>query len=123
MARTLGDVIRLARERAGLTQSELGKAAGISAAQISQIETGARRDPQFSTVSRIATVLGVPMDQLAADAGLIPMPHRKTQSLREAEIVRAVHEAERLLGLLESGHDVAKGLRALLNAASLKTRR
>lgn len=45
--------LKTARKRAGITQSELADAAGISQPALSQIESG-NNDPRLSTVREIA---------------------------------------------------------------------
>ena len=52
-----------ARRRADLTQDELAEKSGVDQTTISSLETG-RREPQFSTVLRLAKALGVQADEL-----------------------------------------------------------
>lgn len=84
---------------------ELEKLSGMSASQISQIETGRRADPGFSTVLRLAKALEVSMDTLA---GLKePRPHQPRMSrLSKAALERARRQlediAQRIAELLES---------------------
>ena len=47
------------RERAGLTQTELAKAAGVRQATISDLETGKSRRVELDLLKRLAKVLGV----------------------------------------------------------------
>jgi transcriptional regulator with XRE-family HTH domain len=54
----LGANLALAREAAGITQSELAESAGTSRATIAQIESGAG-DPRLSTLGAIADALSV----------------------------------------------------------------
>lgn len=63
-AKKLGITIRLLRERAGLTQTELAELSGISAAEISRIEKGSRKKPPINTLIRIAPRLNVSLDYL-----------------------------------------------------------
>lgn len=55
--------LRTMRERQGLSQSELGKRAGLSPAAISQLENGERR-PNFSTLVNLSQALGTTPDAL-----------------------------------------------------------
>ena len=48
--------VRRVRDRQGLTQAQLSERSGLSAAAISQIESG-QREPTFSTIVRLATAL------------------------------------------------------------------
>jgi ribosome-binding protein aMBF1 (putative translation factor) len=55
--------IRVWREYRGLSGRALAEAAGMSAAYLSQIESG-RRDGSFDTMRRIANILKVSLDDL-----------------------------------------------------------
>jgi len=57
-ASTLGGNLALAREAAGLTQSDLAEKAGTSRATIAQIESGSG-DPRLSTLGALADALSV----------------------------------------------------------------
>lgn len=62
----LGVLIAVARECKGWTLRDLERAAGVSNALISQIETGKVKDPGFSTVIRLADALGLSIERVAA---------------------------------------------------------
>lgn len=64
----LGELIGVARECKGWTLRDLEKAAGVSNALISQIETHKIKDPGFSTVVRLADALGITIERAAATA-------------------------------------------------------
>ncbi len=57
--------MRERRERLGLSQKQTAEKAGLSAGYISQVESGRRSDPQFSSVMRICNALGLSLDELA----------------------------------------------------------
>lgn len=59
----LGENLRAARERRELTQEQLSERSGVQAGEISRIETG-KRDPQVSTLLKLARGLGVNAGQL-----------------------------------------------------------
>lgn len=59
----------MARERAGLTQGALARRARMTTSQVSQVESGKRSDPQFSTVLRLAVALNLSLDEVAALGG------------------------------------------------------
>jgi transcriptional regulator with XRE-family HTH domain len=59
----LGKAIRLCRIQRNLNQSELAESADISVSYLSLLERG-KRDPNFSTVERIAAALNVPVSIL-----------------------------------------------------------
>jgi transcriptional regulator with XRE-family HTH domain len=61
---TLGQLIRTAREKAGLTQAEVAERGGIRQKRISEIETGFSADPPLGTVAAIARGLKVPLWKL-----------------------------------------------------------
>lgn len=60
--------LRTIRERKNFTQIDLGTAAGLSPAAISQLESGDRR-PNFATLVRLAKALGVTPDTLLGVEG------------------------------------------------------
>ncbi len=54
----VGDCIKEARKKAGFTQEELGAAIGLSGVAIMRYEKG-QREPNKTTIEKIATALGV----------------------------------------------------------------
>ena len=63
MHSNIGTKIKEARKKMGLRQSELAQAVNISTSAIGMYEQN-RREPDYSTLSAIATVLDLPIDQL-----------------------------------------------------------
>jgi transcriptional regulator with XRE-family HTH domain len=59
----LGENLRAARVARELTQEEVAERSGVQAGEISRIENG-KRDPQVSTVLKIANGLGIKPGQL-----------------------------------------------------------
>lgn len=59
----LGKNLRAARKKLGLTQEEVAERSGVQAGEVSRIERG-KRDPQVSTVERLAAAVEVPPGQL-----------------------------------------------------------
>jgi transcriptional regulator with XRE-family HTH domain len=59
----LGSNLRAARKRRGWTQEELSERSGVQAGEISRMEAG-KRDPQVSTVEKLAEALEVRPGQL-----------------------------------------------------------
>ncbi len=55
--------VRWARERAGITQAELARRAGLERSNLALVESG-RRVPSVTTLLRVARALGVPVDAL-----------------------------------------------------------
>ncbi len=59
----LGKNLRAARERLNLTQEAVADRSGVQAGEISRIERG-KRDPQVSTVEKLADAVGLKPGQL-----------------------------------------------------------
>ena len=72
--------IRIAREKAGLSQSELGEIVNLDQATISRIEAGERR-VFIDQLCDIADALGVPVSRLIKQAAQWPPRRRKMASL------------------------------------------
>ena len=64
MAETLGDRIRKARERYGMSQAELSRRVGISKNAMNLIELNKTPDPAASIVKAVADTLRVSADYL-----------------------------------------------------------
>src|SRR5688572_8924249 len=90
-----------ARERAGLSQKQLGILAGldpsVASPRINQYERG-RHEPQLKTAKQLAEVLGIPPAFLYTDDVLLAelllrwndlSPRAKKQVLKEVEAVTA----------------------------------
>jgi transcriptional regulator with XRE-family HTH domain len=65
---TVGDRIREARKRSGLSQRELARASGVSASLIGKLEQGERQDTRTETLRKLAVALAVPTMALIGDA-------------------------------------------------------
>ena len=63
---TTGELIKAARKKAGLTQAQLAEKLGISYVGVSQWENDLR-NPKLDTLQRIASALGVPVQDLISD--------------------------------------------------------
>jgi transcriptional regulator with XRE-family HTH domain len=115
VARSLGQVIKAARNRAGLSQSAVARQAKIAASVLSNIEGGKRDDLRFETVARIAQVLGLSLDTVAhecgfdfkikSDSGITSDLARLAELLKTAEreqsqASRSTGEAQRILAAL-----------------------
>ncbi len=59
----MGERVRTARQRAGMTLRQLGSATGVSASLLSQIENGRAR-PSVTTLYSLVAALGVSLDEL-----------------------------------------------------------
>jgi transcriptional regulator with XRE-family HTH domain len=89
--KTMGAVLREARENAGMTQKQLADRTDMSVPVISRLERG-DSDPRVSTVRRIADATGASLDAIV-DGTAVPAarPKRAPQNLR-AEIRAARRE-------------------------------
>lgn len=63
--RTLGEKLRIAREKAGLSQLALAEKSGIEQPTISKIERGATAKPSFDLVAALAAACNCSLDSLA----------------------------------------------------------
>ncbi len=63
---TIGQRIKEAREKAGLTQEELGKKIGVTGVAIMRYEKD-KRQPRLAQLQAIASALGVPVQELISD--------------------------------------------------------
>lgn len=63
---SVGENIRLARERAGLKQADLAERAGVTQAMMCQIERGTK-NPSLQIGAEIARILGCSLDSLLVD--------------------------------------------------------
>ena len=68
MSKKLGALIKKARTDKGLTQSQLGDAAGLTATQVSKIESGAS-EPDKDVLKKMAKPLGMTQKALLEAAG------------------------------------------------------
>ncbi len=59
----LGSNLKAARKKRGWTQEELAERSGVQAGEISRMEAG-KRDPQISTLEKLAAALEVRPGQL-----------------------------------------------------------
>lgn len=68
MTSAIGDRIAEARQKAGLSQAELGQVADVAQTQISRYESG-RAVPRRAVLARLAEALRVPLEWLAFGEG------------------------------------------------------
>lgn len=64
----IGDVLKSAREKAGLTQLELSGMVGVSRAYYADVERG-RYTPSLKVLSRLADILGIDLNFLKQNNG------------------------------------------------------
>lgn len=81
----IGDRIIEARERAGLSQTELAEACGMASTQLSRYELG-KSVPRKATLRRLASALNVTEGWLVGGVYSEDQPHRISLNFSEAEI-------------------------------------
>lgn len=73
---TVGQRIRAHRERLGLTQEKLARAAGITGMTVSNIERGAGGVPRWTTIEAVARAMA--LDPVSLVAGVtMPAPLKR----------------------------------------------
>ena len=60
----LASVIKARRKDKKLSRSDLARAAQVTPAYITQLETGERKNPSLAVLRRLARALGVPVAEL-----------------------------------------------------------
>lgn len=115
----IGDVLARARKHANLSQAAVARECGLSKGELSQIERGVRTDPRFTTVARLADIVGLSLDQLAHEIGHRQRHRAVTQDLLVSEAVRA---KDLILRGLSSYEDFRKAAE-LLSAGEARSKR
>lgn len=119
MARTLGDALKVARQRQRLTQSAVAKAAGVPQPLLSQLEANKRHDCSLSTASALCDALGLSLDRLVSEIfGGRRRGHE--QDLSAGEMLAA---AERIDAALDQLDGVREGLQSARQALKAPARR
>ncbi len=78
-----GDRLRALREKHGLNVKELARMARVQPARLSRIERGELVNPDVSTVTRLATALGMSLEDFqAATAAVVSSPMVPSKSPR-----------------------------------------
>jgi predicted nucleotidyltransferase/DNA-binding XRE family transcriptional regulator len=85
-----GEVLRTARRRSNLSQTDLARRAGVAQSVISAYESG-RREPSVPTLARLVAATG---HELALD--LVPMPHR-AQGLPDTPLGRLLRRRRKAI--------------------------
>jgi transcriptional regulator with XRE-family HTH domain len=100
---TRGQLIRAARERMGLSQETVAKAAKITQQAYSNIEHDATEQPRRSALKAIAKVLALPEDQLVLNKpGDRLMSKEAEMVAREYDGIPPAFQTKILLTLLEA---------------------
>jgi transcriptional regulator with XRE-family HTH domain len=96
-------LIRNARRRAGVTQSELASRLGKSQSEIGRWERGEVK-PSFETLQRVVRACGLELTVGLAkgDDSYVPHIERMLSLSPRARVVRAAHQANTMRSLRES---------------------
>lgn len=112
----LGPLLRSAREKAGLTQSELARRVGIAPNHVTRLESEEKSNPRFETVARLAVELGLSLDDIAFSVGYRgPVRGRAKDSAVAVHAVNRLRVALQSLELLDT--DIRTALASLEKAA------
>lgn len=88
--------LRAARRRAGLSQADLARAAGVSRQLVSSVEAG-RHAPAVDAAIRIARALGTGVEELFGSPAAPPETPRLVGAARPGDIVRLARVGDRLV--------------------------
>lgn len=80
LEKALGKQLQEVRQAASLTQQELCQKAGLSYSTLAKIERGAIKSPSIFTITTIADVLGVSLDELVGRTVGHAMPTKETKT-------------------------------------------
>lgn len=96
----MNERIKLAREQANLTQSELAEKIGIKQQSVFKIECGETKNPR--NIEKIASVLGVDLNWLLTGEGLM-YPNKSPQDIKIQSMLGALtsSQKEEMLTLAE----------------------
>jgi transcriptional regulator with XRE-family HTH domain len=95
VAKAIGSVLRQARLDAGMSHRDLAKATGLTLGQISQVESGVRKQPSFQVVALIAKATSASLDRIAAACGLGVAPDLGGGAPTSAQTTRRIEKAQR----------------------------
>jgi len=117
--KSLGQVLKAERTRAGLSQSELADSTGLASNHIARLERGEKAFPRFDTVAKLAKELGLSLDWIAAECGLGPKRQPSARALRM--VLKAVTDALARQG--QTSSDLQRAQTELETALGLTHRR
>lgn len=80
---TWATYVQAARERVGMTKTELARRLGVDRATIARWETGANRPEDADMVARFAHLFGLDLDEALAAAGLRPTARPPARPVKE----------------------------------------
>ncbi len=101
----IGKRIRVKRKDAGMSQEELARRAGMSLNGFAQIERGLIPDPHYSSLSKIADGLGMPIGKLLEDSPKVEAPTSSTPAEAGKERRTIADSVEDYMRTRALGHD------------------
>jgi transcriptional regulator with XRE-family HTH domain len=116
----IGTSLKAARERLDWSRETLAHHSGISWSAIAQIESGRRADIRLSSLSALASALGVPVDYLSGSVPGLPAPllqHRVLVYRSTDECLAAV------VPFLREGVERSDALLVVINAQCARSAR
>ena len=87
-----GQILRKIREKAGLSQKELGDKVNVDFTYISKIESGAKPPPSKKVITKLATILNIDEEEMLILAGNIP--EDITEMLKNPDTIRYLRSAK-----------------------------
>lgn len=81
---TLAQLIKSRRAALGLTQEDLAERVNMSQRWVSAVETGEVAAPRIDVMRRLASVLGVPIEDLFVAAGIASTPAGARKIMEDA---------------------------------------
>jgi hypothetical protein len=87
------------------------------------MESPAKGKPYFESIAKIADVLGLSMEQLASDCGIIPDRSHRGQQLDSAELEKAQDGAVKAAGHIKAATTELSATIRSLNVALRRTKR
>jgi SOS-response transcriptional repressor LexA len=92
----LGITIKRLRKARGLSQEQLGSAAGVTGSYVSQIEVGIQRQANVPIIRSLARALGVTSEYIMSEAGMIESLGER-QSHQSEALQRKIDELQKAL--------------------------
>lgn len=92
-AKQIGEVIREARKRKGMTQSQLGAALFVGKVAIANYESGKIKVIPFENRAKLSSVLNIPVSELLYDNEELACisTNEAVDELRENQLIKAVN--------------------------------
>jgi len=107
IAETIGERIRIYRNRAGLTQEKLAEMAGVHHTYVGQLERG-EKNASLETIEKIATALRLPFEVLFEAIVFGDMKNTAAKEIYELITAQPEREQKVLIDLIKKTVDYKK---------------